>query len=137
MAEIDHQHHLETEDVLRSEWGSDYRANINLVGALLDTAFGEDNRNVLMNARDEEGRAIMNIPGVLAGLADISRKMNPVAAIAPKTGLSAQETLEDEIKGIEDFMRKDRKAYNKDERKQARLRDLYQIRIDHEARKTG
>ena len=132
-AEIDHEHHQETEDTLRQEWGSDYRANINLIGALLDQTFGEENRDVLMNARDEGGRAIMNIPGVLAGLADISRKMNPVAAIAPKTGLSAQETLEDEIKGIEDFMRKDRKAYNKDEKQQARLRELYDIRIKHNA----
>ena len=76
----------------------------------------------------------MNIPGVLQGLAEISRKLNPVNQLVPKTGGTAQQTLEDEITDIEKFMRDDRKAYNKDERAQARLRDLYQIRLDHEAR---
>ena len=137
MAELDHGHHQETEDALRQEWGGDYRANINLVGALIETTFGEENASAILNARDGDGRALMNIPGVLEGLADISRKLNPVNQLAPKTGVSAQQTLDDEIKGIEDHMRKDREAYNKDEKMQSRYRDLLQIRIDHEARQTG
>jgi hypothetical protein len=79
----------------------------------------------------------MNIPGVLEGLASISRQLNPVNQIAPKTGITAQQTLDDEISDIEKLMRDDRKAYNKDEKIQTRYRELLQIRIDHEARKTG
>ena len=137
MAELDNGHHQETEDTLRQEWGSDYRANINLVGSLIESTFGEENASAILNARDGEGRALMNIPGVLQGLSEISRKLNPVAQLAPKPGGSAQETLDDEIAGIEKLMRTDRKAYNKDEKTQARYRELLQIRIDHDARKTA
>jgi len=137
MAEMDNAHHVETEDALRTEWGTDYRANINLVGSLIESTFGEENANALLNARDGEGRAIMNIPGVLEGLASISRKLNPVAQLAPKTGRTPDQTLDDEISDIEKVMREDRAAYNKDEKMQSRYRDLLQIRIDHEARKTA
>jgi len=137
MAEMDNEHHTETEDTLRAEWGTDYRANINLVGSLIESTFGEENANAILNARDGDGRAIMNIPGVLEGLAGISRKLNPVAQIAPKSGGTAQQTLDDEIADIEKLMRDDREKYKKDEKTQARYRELLQIRIDHEARKTG
>lgn len=133
-AELDNEHHQETEEALRSEWGTDYRANINLIGSLIETTFGEENASAILNARDPDGRAIMNIPGVLEGLASIQRKINPVTQLAPKTGGTPQQTLEDEIGRLEKFMRDDRPAYNKDEKSQARLRELYQIRIDHEAR---
>ncbi len=136
MAEMDNTHHQETEDSLRQEWGTDYRANINLVGALIEGTFSEENASAILNARDGDGRAIMNIPGVLQGLAEISRKLNPINQLAPQTGRTADQTLEDEIADIEKFMKDDRKAYNKDERKQARLRELYQIRIDFEARQS-
>lgn len=135
MAEMDNAHHTETEDALRAEWGTDYRANINLVGSLIETTFGEENAAAILNARDGEGRALMNIPGVLEGLAGISRKLNPMAQLAPATGRTPDQTLDDEISGIEKLMREDRKAYNNDEKVQARYRELLQIRIDHEARK--
>jgi hypothetical protein len=137
MAEMDNGHHQETEESLRAEWGTDYRANINLVGSLIEGTFSEENASAILNARDAEGRAIMNIPGVLEGLASIQRQINPVTQLAPKTGGTAQQTLEDEIADIEKFMRDDRAKYNKDEKSQARLRELYQIRLDHEARKTA
>jgi len=137
MAEMDNSHHQETEDALRTEWGTDYRANINLVGSLIESTFGEENASAILNARDADGRALMNIPGVLEGLASIQRQLNPVARIAPATGRTPDQTLEDEITELEKFMREDRDKYNKDEKSQARLRELYQIRIDHEARKTA
>jgi hypothetical protein len=137
MAEMDNSHHQETEDALRTEWGNDYRANINLIGSLIETTFGEENASAILNARDADGRAIMNIPGVLEGLASIQRKLNPVTQLAPRTGGTPQQTLDDEIADIEKLMRDDRDRYNKDEKTQARYRELLQIRIDHEARKTA
>jgi hypothetical protein len=137
LAELDHNHHQETEDQLRKEWGSDYRANINLVGSLIETTFGEEVAASILNARDMEGRAIMNIPGVLEGLAALSRKVNPVAQLTPHTGRSAVETLDEEIAGIEKLMRTNRKEYNADEKLQARYRELLQIRIDHNERKSA
>lgn len=137
MAELDNGHHQETEDSLRTEWGTDYRANINLVGAHIEATFSEEDAEALLNARDADGRAIMNRPGILAGFASSSRQLNPINQLAPKTGVTASETLNDEIAGIEKVMREDRKAYNSDEKMQSRYRELLQIRIDHEARKTA
>lgn len=135
-AEVDHEHHVEAEEALRSGWGTDYRANINLVGGLLDTTFGEDVKEALLNARDGEGRAIMNIPEVVQGLADLARKVNPIAqVISPRN--DPVQTLNDEIAEIEKFMRTNRAEYNKDEKKQARLLELYDIRLQHDNRKTG
>lgn len=132
LAENDATDHQATEDQLRETWGGDYRANINLVGALIESTFGAENKEVILNARDPDGRAIMNIPGVLEGLADLSRKVNPIAQIASQGGDPAQ-TMNEEIAQLEKYMRDDRKAYNTDEPAQARLRQLYDIRLKHEA----
>jgi len=132
LADMDSAQHQETEDALREQWGGDYRANINLVGSLIESTFGTEYKEVILNARDPEGRAIMNIPGVLEGLAELSRKVNPVAQIAAQGGDPAQ-TLNDEIAELEKYMKDDRKGYNNDEPAQARLRQLYDIRLKHQA----
>lgn len=132
LAENDSVDHQETEDQLRNDWGGDYRANINLVGALIESTFGAEHKEVILNARDPDGRAIMNIPGVLEGLANLSRQVNPIAQIQPSGG-DPQQTLSDEIAKLEKYMKDDRPAYNKDEPAQQRLRELYDIRIKHEA----
>jgi hypothetical protein len=131
IAETDATHHQETEDKLRETWGSDYRANINLVGALIESSFDKEVKEAFLNARDDEGRAIMNIPGIVTGLAEMSRKLNPVAQLTAPTGDPAQ-TLNDEIAKIEKFMRDKRSEYMKDEPMQKRLRELYDIRTKHE-----
>ena len=134
LAELDSEHHQEVEDELRGSdrWGSDYRANVNLVGALIETSFGKENKEAFLNARDPDGRAIMNIPGVLEGLATMARTLNPITQLAPPGGDPAQ-TLNDEIAEIEKFMREKRSEYNADEKMQARLRQLYDIRTAHKA----
>jgi hypothetical protein len=137
LAEMDHTQHTETVDELRNEWGTDYRANINLVGSHIETQFGQEAAEALLNARSPDGRAIMNIPGVLQGFMTAARAINPVAQLAPRTDRTAVETLDEEISGIEKTMRENRDAYNKDEKMQARYRELLQIRIDHEARKSA
>lgn len=137
LAEMDHTHHTDTVDELRAEWGTDYRANINLVGSHIETQFGKDAAQALLNARDPSGRAIMNIPGVLEGFMTAARQINPVAQLAPKSDRTPVETLEDEIASIEKVMRDDRAAYNKDQKMQDRLVELYQIRIDHQNRKSA
>jgi hypothetical protein len=136
LAEIDHTHHQETEEALRADWGSDYRVNINMVGKLLETTFGSEAKDAILNARSGDGRAIMNIPEIVKGLADMSRKMDPLArVISPKN--DPAQTLNDEIAEIEKFMRTNRAEYNKDAKMQSRLLELYDIRLEHDKRKTG
>lgn len=133
LASMDMTHAQETEDALREAWKGDYRANVNLVGALIEKTFGAEHKAAILNARDPEGRAIFNNPAIMTGLADLSRQLNPINQIISPTG-NPQQTLNDEIKELETYMRDNRTAYNKDQAAQDRLRQLYQIRIDSEGK---
>jgi hypothetical protein len=132
LAEADHTNHIETEDTLRQEWGGDYRQNINMVGAMIEKTFGQDGKEILLNSRGPDGRALMNNTEILYGLAEMARGMMHPMAIPGQTN-DPQQTVDDEIAEIEKLMREDRQAYNKDEAKQARLRQLYDIRSKHQA----
>jgi hypothetical protein len=133
-AELDVQQSGEATDALRSAeaWGSDFRANINLVNGLIATTFGEETAQNLLNGRYQDGRAFMNDPAVLTGLAVIARKLNPIMELSsPNTDHAT--TLNDEIAELEKYMREERTKYNADAPSQERLRQLYDIRIKHEA----
>jgi hypothetical protein len=126
-AEDDAAHRTEVEDTLRPEWGSDYRANVNHIKSFLGT-LPDGVGDLIANARDSEGRALLNSPKVLKALAKVARELNPVATIVPGTGGNQTEAVADEISKIEKFMRTNRAEYNKDTKMQARLRDLYSAR---------
>lgn len=128
--EMDATQQTETTDALRTDWGSDYRANINIVHAFLEKTFGKDAKEQLLHGRYADGRGFMNDANILKGFAEIARAADPLAPIVP-SDTSAVTTLNDEIAEIETFMRTKRAAYNKDEKMQARLRDLYDIRTKH------
>lgn len=130
LATADHSHHQETEDFLRREWGADYRPNVNMIGAMIEKNFGGEVKDALLNARDPAGRAIMNIPGVMEGFATLARATMHPMSFPGQTG-DPQQTVEDEISQIEKVMKEDRTSYNKDEKMQARLRELYDIRLRH------
>lgn len=133
LAEMDHEQHQETEDTLRQEWGGDYRQNINVVGAMIEKTFGEEGKNILLNARGQDGRAIMNNPEVLVGLAELARGIMHPMSMPGQGNADPQQTVDAEIQEIENVMREDRQRYNKDEAMQARLRQLYDIRAKHQA----
>ena len=138
LTELDAEHHQEVEDQLRNgdRWGTDYRANVNLVGALIESSFGKENKEAFLNARDPEGRAIMNIPGVLEGLATMARKINPITQLTPPGQGDPAQTLNDEIARFEGMMGDKQSEYWKGptaDSNQARLRQLYDIRTQHQA----
>jgi hypothetical protein len=132
IADMDNSHSMETNDLLRQEWGGDYRANINLVTGLISSTFGQEAADQLLNGRYGDGRAFMNDPNVLKGLASLARATNPVMEMGGDTH-TAQQSLNDEISEIEKFMASNRTEYMKDESKQARLRQLYDLRIKQNA----
>ena len=131
-AEMDSDHSADANKELRDSWGADYRANINLVGGLLESTFGAEAKDQIMNGRYGDGKAFLNDPNVLKGFADMARKLNPVMQLTPP-GHDPSATMNDEIADLEKFMAEHRTEYNKDVGKQERLRQLYQIRIDQAA----
>lgn len=113
-------------DVLMEEWGASYKRNRNMVASLLD-AFPESVRDNFKSARLPGGKALFNDPDFLRGMVQFALEINPSGSIAPAGGNQA-ETVESEMAKIEKVMREDRQAYNKDDKMQARYRELIEAR---------
>lgn len=131
--ELDATQSTETNDQLREDWGADYRANMNLVQGVIKTFFGKEASEQLLNGRYMDRRAFMNDPQVLQGFMSMARKLTPLMQLT-QTDADPATTLNDEIAEIEKFMKDHRTEYMNDEKKQARLRDLYDIRAQHNAK---
>ena len=116
-----------SEDALRTEWGNEYRRNINLVKGLVET-IPENVREAFVGARLASGEAMINHPDVARWLVSTARTVNPVSTVVPGAGGNVAAAIEDEIGQIETTMRTDRKKYNSDDKMQARLRELYNAR---------
>jgi hypothetical protein len=113
-------------DELRNDWGQDYRTNMNLIKGVLASTFGDETADKLTNGRYADGTGFFNDVGIMKGFADLARKVNPVAPLIPNDATAVQG-LHDEIEEIEGKM--GTVEYRKSEPMQARLRELYDIRL--------
>lgn len=121
------------QETLRNEWGGDYKVNMAMAEGLLSRA-PAGFRDRFMNARLDDGQLIKADPEAWKWLVQLEREINPTATVVPGYGADAGKNLEAEIADIEKFMRENRAAYNKDEAKQKRLRDLYAARDSQKKR---
>jgi hypothetical protein len=80
--EADAQFKQQAEDTLRSDWGSDFRPNINAIQNML-TGAPEGVRERLMGGRTADGTMVGNDPTVLKWLASIARELHPASTILP------------------------------------------------------
>lgn len=126
-AEKDTDYLKGTEDTLRAEWGGEYRSNINMIQGLVDT-MPADVKDAFANARLGDGTALLSNPQMARWLVHTARTVNPTATVVPGAGANIAGAIDDEISQIEKVMKTDRKTYNKDEKMQTRLRDLYAAR---------
>lgn len=110
-------------DALNAEWGGNFRRNHNMVNGLLDR-FPEKVRDLFKGGRLADGTAIMNNPDVIRSLAGIALEINPAGQIVPTGSGDPMKSVEGRIEEIEATMRKDRNAYNKNEKLQAEYREL-------------
>jgi hypothetical protein len=114
-----------TEDALRSEWGNEYRTNMNKVHGLLDTA-PEGFKEQLMDARLKDGTMLGNNPDALKFLAGLALIQNPTTTLVPAGG-DLQSSIADEMKELESMMGNKVSEYwkgPKAEDNQARYREL-------------
>lgn len=112
---------------LAAEWGGDYKDNVAVVKNVIALA-PEAIRGLLLegNVRFDDDRSIGNHPDTLRWLADLGRLSGIASTYVGGGGLEAQAaSVEDEIEAIEKLMRVDRPAYDRDGKKQGRLRELY------------
>ena len=134
-ADADALGRTEAEDALRTEWGNDYRKNVNAAFSLLDVApAGVKDR--LMNGRLADGTPIGNDPGVLKFLAGLAREVNPLGTVVPGAGANATSAIADEIAGIEkqmgdlssDYWKGQKAEGGKETKMQVRYRELVTAR---------
>jgi hypothetical protein len=118
---------------LRNEWGPDYKANMNILDSWLD-GLGPDLKKSFQNAILGDGSRLMNNVGAVKWLVDLARNMNPTAGLIPG-GDGGMKSVESEIARIENVMRTNRSAYNKDAGMQEQLRKLYEAREKLQAQK--
>ena len=128
-ATADREQEQAAADVLRAEWGGEYRSNINSIKAFLSSAPADDSGKplaaLLMGARLADGTPFGSNPAALRWMARLASAANPAGFVAPGAGGSQAESVATEIAKIEGIMRSDRNAYNKDTKMQERLRVLY------------
>ena len=114
----------ETEDALRGAWGADYRTNHNAIAAVLDGQIAADNplkAKIVSSMKYDADFAKF--------MAAVARTINPVTSIIPGASTAnLPGAIDSEISTIEKTMRENREAYNRDEKMQGRLRELYTAR---------
>lgn len=111
------------DDKLHAEWGAEYRQNVNVIGSLIKT-FSEETRNSLAGAVDSDGFPLLNNPGFLRDMVVMARTINPVDTVVSTDGGNQMSSIDSEIKGIESRMGGVDPTYYKDEKAQARYRQL-------------
>ena len=123
-AEADLDAQTKGEDMLRQEWGPEFRRNINLIHGLLDGAATPGLKGQLLGGRLADGTPIGSSPAALKMLASLALIQNPAGVVVPGAEANPLKGVDDEITKIEKTMRENRTAYNKDEAMQARYREL-------------
>ena len=120
----DEESRTTAEDALRTEWGQDFRPNVNRVTQLLDRVLEPSVKDEFVNARLADGTPIFNHPGILKALVQLSLIQDPSGIVAPGGG--GVNDLDGRIKEIESKM--GTKAYQKDEKMQEEYRNLVDAR---------
>jgi hypothetical protein len=128
--QLDEQARQDTEDKLRLEWGADYRRNLNVINSLFDTA-PEGLKESIMGGRSPDGNQISSNIDAMRYFADLALKINPMSTVVNVSGGNYASTIDDEITKIEKTM--GTREYFRDEKSQARLRDLYAARDGQKA----
>ncbi len=115
------------QDRLNAEYGHDYRRNMNLVDGLLDTA-PHGLKDVLGKTRLADGTLLKNHADMQRFLVSLAMQINPVSTVVPGASGNVGTAITDELAKIEKVMRENRKEYNRDEKMQARYRELLTAR---------
>lgn len=104
---------------------------MNLVNSFLDNA-PNGLKDKILTGRLSDGTPIGSDPDTLRWLLQLELERNPTGVVVPSSGAGIKQGVDDEIKTIEESMRKDRKAYDRDEKTQKRYRDLLEYRLNAE-----
>lgn len=131
--EADNQLRTKTEDALRTDWGNNYRAEINNIHGLLNGA-PADVKEALLQARTPDGNALVGTPEVVRWLAQLARTVNPYSVpVGGDGGSLDQKGVDARIGEIESWMGAQKgtdnyKRYYSDPKVQTEYRTLVDAR---------
>lgn len=114
-------------EVLREEWGADYKRTLNAVTGFIGT-LPQGVAEAFQQGRDAAGLPLGSNPEVIKWLASVALEQNPLLTVVPGAGANQASAIADEIKALEQRMTTDRAAYFKDEKAQARYIELIEAR---------
>lgn len=139
-AHADSEFRATAEDHLRSEWGPEYRQNLNAIGLMMESHGDAELFGRLQEARFADGHRLGDDPGVLKFLAGLAREVHPdgFLTVTPSAGMSRGQAIDDEIATLEremgDTRGRDPAGYWNNAGKQNRYRELLQARERASAR---
>ncbi len=138
--ERDEKDHQESMAELKEELGPSFKRKTNAIAGLFAQAPGGtdgDNEgalvNRLMQGRMADGKLIGNDPDMIRFLVGLASEVNPTAMVVDDGDHSGQ-SIASEIAALEKRMREDRRGYFKDEKAQARYRELVDVQQRMQAR---
>lgn len=115
--------HQVTEDVLRKEWGEEYRNENTRIDNLVAT-WSANSQNAFKNGFDDKGMPLKDNVNFMRDMAQLARTINPVSTLIPNGGGSQGASVDTEIANIEKRMETDRDGYFKDQAMQNRYGEL-------------
>lgn len=125
-AENDHTAKVNGEEELRAEWGADFRRHINLIHGVLDAHAPAGFKDQLMQARLADGTLLSSSTPFLRFMAQMALIDNPAGIVVPSGSGNPAQSVESEIAKIEEKI--GTKEYTRDEKMQARYRELLTMR---------
>lgn len=128
IAESQHQFDIEaktkTEDALRGEWGQEYKTNMARFNSILDSLFTPDMKKALQYGRLADMTPIGSSPEFIKAMVALSLERDPALTIIPAGSGDQVQAIESELAQISKYRKENRAAYYKDEKMQARERQL-------------
>ncbi len=123
--EKDYMSKSEAEEVLRTEFGGEYKPNMAMTKSFLEGTFGADVASQILLARGPDGRKIGNNPDVVKALVNLAREVMPGGNIVPAGSPETMaKSIQDELDTIRKVRREDPHKYWGDKSMQSREREL-------------
>ena len=138
--EADEKFKTESTNALKDDFGSAFKRKTNAIASLFEFApGGADAKNEkslfarLMGGRTADGKIIGNDPDMTRFMVALALERNPSASVVDD-GDQTGKSIEAEIEDIKKYRRENKNAYYKDEKRQARFRDLLEAQQKIRAR---
>jgi hypothetical protein len=119
------------EDALRNAFGPEYRPNMNNFANTFAQYGSEELYNTIASARLPDGTLLGDNAEFLQTMVSMSREISPHGVIAPASGQTPLQTINSELESLRTEMRDQNSDYYHSDAKQARYRELLEMKDRH------